>query len=360
MKNESLILKTAKLGRTGLNVSRICLGTMTWGQQNSESEAHEQMDYAVSKGINFFDTAELYAVPTSAATQGKTEEYIGTWFEKTGKRQDIILATKIAGVGMPWIRDGSPITGKSIHTAVESSLKRLRTDYIDLYQLHWPNRPFPHFGQSHAGKIDFTATKSSQVEDNLLDILTAIGDVAKAGKIRHFGLSDDSAWGIMKYLQLAGIHSLPRVQSIQNEFSLLNRSDDPYVAEVCAREDVSYLPWSPLACGLLSGKYKNGARPAGSRWEVEKQLRDSFESFRDTPHAHAAVDAYHAIAKKHGLDPTQMALKFVDQQSFVTATIIGATKMDQLKSNIAAFDIELSTDVMTDIAKVYHQYSVLY
>ena len=353
-------MKTSALGLTGLNVSRICLGSMTWGQQNSEAEAHEQMDYAVSKGINFIDTAELYAVPTSAPTQGKTEEYIGSWFEKSGKRKDVILATKIAGLGLPWIREGSPITGKSIHAAVEGSLKRLKTDYIDLYQLHWPNRPFPHFGQNHAGKIDFTATPSAQIEDNLLDILTAIGDVTKAGKIRYFGLSDDTAWGIMKYLQLAQIHNLPRVQSIQNEFSLLNRSDDPYVSEVCVRENVSYLPWSPLACGLLSGKYKNGARPKGSRWDVEKQIRPQFESFRDNPYAHEAVDAYHGIAKKYGFEPTQMALKFVDKQSFVTSTIIGATSMEQLKSNIAAFDLDLPNESMGEIAKIYHKYSIVY
>lgn len=358
--HKDFILKMSKLGRTGLDISRICLGSMTWGQQNNEAEAHEQMDHATAQGINFFDTAELYAVPTSAATQGKTEEFIGTWFEKTGKRKDIILATKIAGIGLPWIREGSQITGKSIREAVEGSLKRLRTDYIDLYQLHWPNRPFPHFGQNHAGKIDFTAAKTAQIEDNLLDIITAIGEVTKAGKIRHFGLSDDTAWGIMKYLQLSDKHDLPRVQSIQNEFSLLNRSDDPYVAEVCAREDVSYLPWSPLACGLISGKYKNGALPAGSRWETEKQIRPQFESFRDTAAAHAAVDAYHAIAKKYGLDPTQMALKFVDKQSFVTSTIIGATNMVQLKSNIEAFDIDLTDDCMADIAKVYRDYSIVF
>ena len=353
-------MKTSKLGRTGLSVSRICLGSMTWGQQNSESEAHEQMDYAVSKGINFFDTAEIYAVPTSAATQGKTEEYIGTWFEKTGRRKDIILATKVAGMGLPWIRNGESLTGKSVRAAVEDSLKRLRTDYIDLYQLHWPNRPFPHFGQSHAGKIDFTATKSAQIEDNLLDILEAVGEAEKSGKIRHFGLSDDTAWGIMKYLQLADAKSLPRVQSIQNEFSLLNRSDDPYVAEICVREDISYLPWSPLACGLLSGKYKNGARPAGTRWVVEKDIRPQFESFRDTAWAHEAVDAYHVIARKYEMEPTQMALKFVDTQNFVTSTIIGATKMEQLKSNIAAFDLTLPDECLKDIAKIYQKYAVLY
>lgn len=254
-------MQFSPLGRTGLNVSRVCLGTMTWGQQNTEDQAHEQMDYAVSQGVNFFDTAELYAVPTSQSTQGKTEEFIGSWFKKTGKRADVILATKVAGGGVPWIRGGKSLTGASVREAVETSLKRLQTDYIDLYQLHWPNRPFPHFGNNHAGKINFVSANSAEIEDNLLDILTAIGEALKAGKIRHFGLSDDTAWGIMKYLALADQKSLPRAQSIQNEFSFLNRSDDPYVAEVCVRENVAYLPWSPLACGLISGKYKNGARP---------------------------------------------------------------------------------------------------
>ncbi len=353
-------MKYSKLGRTGIDVSRVCLGTMTWGQQNTEADGHAQMDYAVTQGINFIDTAELYAVPTSAATQGKTEEIIGTWFKKTGKRKDIILATKVAGAGLPWIRCGSALTGDSVRAAIDGSLTRLQTDYIDVYQLHWPNRPFPHFGQNHAGKIDFTAVKSAEVEDNLLDILTAVGEGVKAGKIRHFGLSDDSAWGIMKYLSLAEQKSLPRVQSIQNEFSLLNRSDDPYVAEVCVREDVSYLPWSPLACGMISGKYKGGARPAGSRWLVERELRDNFDSFRDNPRAHAAVDGYHAVAAKYGLQPTQMALKFVDSQKFVTSTIIGATNMEQLTSNIAAFELNLSDEVMADIALVYHDYSIVY
>jgi aryl-alcohol dehydrogenase-like predicted oxidoreductase len=353
-------MKMSKLGRTGLSVSRVCLGTMTWGQQNNEPDAHAQMDYALTRGINFFDTAELYAVPTSAATQGKTEEFIGTWFEKTKKRQEIILATKVAGAGIPWIRNAEPLTGASVRSAVEGSLKRLKTDYIDLYQLHWPNRPFPHFGQNHAGKIDFTSPATSSIQDNLLDILTAVGDVVRSGKVRFFGLSDDTAWGIMKYLGLSDSHSLPRVQSIQNEFSLLNRSDDPYVAEVCAREDVSYLPWSPLACGMISGKYKDGARPRGSRWEVEKQLRDSFDSFRDNPMAHAAVDGYHKVAQKYGLVPTQMALKFVDKQNFVTSTIIGATSLEQLKSNIDAFSIELSDEAIKDISKVYQQYPIVY
>lgn len=353
-------MKYSILGTSGLNVSRVCLGTMTWGEQNSEAEAHEQMHYAVSRGVNFFDTAEVYAVPTCAETQGKTEEIIGTWFQATGKRGDIILATKVTGQGVPWVRGGEPLTGKSVHAAIEGSLKRLQTDYVDLYQLHWPNRDFPHFGNNHAGKIDFAAADTAQVEDNLLDILTALGEIVKAGKVRYVGLSDDTAWGIMKYLSMAEAHHLPRMQSIQNEFSLLNRSDDPYVAEVCVREKVSYLPWSPLAVGMLSGKYANGAVPPGTRWDHEKKRRNNFDSFRNNPDSHAAVAKYIAVAQKHGLDVCQMALKFVDTQSFVTSTIIGATKMDQLKNNIDAFDLVLSEDVIADIATVYRQHPIPY
>lgn len=353
-------MKFSKLGRTGIDVSRVCLGTMTWGQQNSEAEAHEQMDYAVSRGVNFFDTAEVYAVPTSQATQGKTEEYIGAWFQKTKKRKDIVLATKVVGVGVPWIRGGEPLSGKSVREAIDGSLKRLQCDYVDLYQLHWPNRPFPHFGKNHAGKIDFAKENTAKIEDNLLDILTALGDIVKAGKVRFVGLSDDSSWGIMKYLELAEKHNLPRMQSIQNEFSLLNRSDDPYVAETCVREDVAYLPWSPLAVGMLSGKYANGVVPEGTRWDHEKRVRNDFDSFRNNDMAHAAVAEYIGVAKKHGLDVCQMALKFVDMQSFVTSTIIGATKMEQLKANIDAFDLTLSDDVLADINAVYHKYPIVY
>lgn len=353
-------MKYSKLGRTGLDVSRVCLGTMTWGEQNSEADGHEQMDYALEQGINFFDTAELYAVPPSEPTYGKTEEIIGTWFEKSGKRKDIILATKVAGGGVPWIRNGEGITGDVVRNAVEGSLKRLKTDYIDVYQLHWPNRPFPHFGNNAAGCLDFSASKTAQIEDELMDIHTAINDVVKSGKVRHFGLSDDSAWGIMKYNDVAGKNNFPRVQSIQNEFSLLDRSDDPYVAEVCVREDVAYLPWSPLAMGVLSGKYANGKIPEGTRWAVEDRLGSRMDRFRDLEQTHAAVAGYIEVAKKHGLDVTQMALKFVDKQNFVTSTIIGATTMEQLKSNIAAFDIDLSDEVMSDINKVYRQYPIPY
>ncbi len=353
-------MKYSKLGRSGLDVSRVCLGTMTWGQQNTEAEGHTQMDYALEQGINFFDTAEVYSVPLQAEKSGKTEEIIGSWFTKTGNRDQVILASKVVGVGVDWIRGGAPLTGESVRVAIEGSLKRLQTDYIDVYQLHWTNRPFPHFGQNHAGLIDFAAESTAEIEDNLLDILTAMDDIQKAGKIRHFGLSDDSAWGIMKYNELAVQHKMPRVQSIQNEFSLLNRSDDPYVAEVCMREDVAYLPWSPLATGMLSGKYANNEMPKGTRWDTEDKIGGQRGMFRNNPQAHAAVKAYIAVAGKHGLDMCQMALKFIDKQNFVTSTIIGATSMEQLKSNIDAFDIELSDEVMADIDTVYRQYPIAY
>lgn len=348
-----------KLGSSGLKVSEVCLGTMTWGEQNSEAEGHEQMDYAAERGVNFFDTAELYSIPIHPDTYGATEKVIGTWFEARKNRSDIILASKIAGPSRPWIREGSPMTGASVKEAIEGSLKRLRTDYIDVYQLHWPNRPFPHFGRNLAGLIDFTSNKTSKIIDNMLDVLKALDDAVKDGKIRYAGLSNESAWGISKYAELAKEHNLPVMTSIQNEFSLLNRSDDPYVAETCVREDVAYLPWSPLTRGMLSGKYEGGKTiPAGTRWERQIEIDPDFKEFRDLPQVHAAIDAYIAVAKKHGLDVCQMALAFCKQQSFVTSTIIGATTMEQLKSNIDAFDLTLSDEVMRDIHEVYTQYPV--
>lgn len=353
-------MKYSKLGRTGLEVSRVCLGTMTWGEQNTESDGHAQMDYALERGINFVDTAEMYAVPPRAETYGLTEEIIGTWFEKSGKRADVILATKAAGIGRPYIRNGSALSGDSIRQAVEGSLKRLKTDYIDVYQLHWPNRPFPHFGTNNAGEIDFTAIKTAQIEDNLLDIHTAIDEVVRAGKVRHFGLSDDTAWGIMKYNEQATKHNFPRVNSIQNEFSLLNRSDDPYLAEMCVHEEIAYLPWSPLAMGILSGKYLTKPWDKKSRYQVAIDINSDPGSYRFTDASTNAVKAYMAVAEKHGLDVCQMAIKFVDKQNFVTSTIIGATTMAQLKTDIDAFDIELSDEVMADIDAVYRQYPIPY
>ncbi len=349
-------MQYSKLGSSGLKISRVCLGTMTWGKQNTEDQGHEQMDYAVEQGINFFDTAEMYAVPPSAETYGKTEEIIGTWFKKSGKRKDIILASKVAGPGNAWIRDGkSKLDAKNIALAIDASLRRLQTDYMDLYQLHWPSRPYPHFGKNNAGEMDFTAVDAAREVDEFIDVLEALDEAVKAGKIRYVGLSNDTAWGIMKYLALAEKYGYPRMASMQVEFNLLRRSDDPYVAEVCAMEGVAYLPWSPLAGGMLTGKYLNGARPKGSRWSI-----DSRPPFRDTPEANQAVKDYIAIAQKYGMDVCQMALKFCDKQSFVTSTIIGATSMEQLKSNIAAFDLDLSPEIMTDIDAVYRKFPIPY
>lgn len=348
-------MKINPLGTSGLNVTDICLGTMTWGRQNTEAEGHEQMDYAVECGINFFDTAELYAVPPNKETYGRTEEIIGTWFTARKNRDKIILASKIVGQGLDYIRGGGHITGDGIRTAIDGSLKRLQTDYIDVYQLHWPRRDFPHFAKHGAGHIDFTATTNAQEEDLFLDILRALDEAVKSGKIRHAGLSNDSAWGIMKYLQLAEKHGYPRMVSIQNEFGLLCRHDDPHVAEVCVRENVAYLPWSPLGGGMLAGKYLDGARPAGTRWAIDER-----PLHRDTPDSHKAIRGYMDVAKKHGLDVCEMGIAWCRQQNFVTSTIIGATSMEQLKSNISAGNLTLNADVLADIDAVYRQYPAPY
>lgn len=349
-------MKYNKLGQTDLEVSHVCLGTMTWGCQNTEADAHEQMDYAIDQGVNFFDTAELYAIPPEEHTQGLTEEYLGTWLAK-GNRDKIILASKITGPGFPYIGKGAKISANRIESALEGSLKRLQTDHIDLYQLHWPNYPYPHHGRHHMGDIDFTQTDGEKAEEEFLEILNALDKAMKDGKIGHFGLSNDTPWGTMKYLQLAEKHGLPRVASVQNEYSLMYQHDDPYLSEVCVHEDVSYLPWSPLATGMLSGKYLDGARPDGARWALGK---DDRKNQRDTEMAQAAVRRYMDVASKHGLDVCQMALAFCYQKSFVTSTIIGVTTMKQLKSNIAAKDIILSDDILADIQAVTNKYPVPY
>ena len=349
-------MKFVRLGASNLEVSHVCLGTMTWGRQNSEAEGHDQMDYAVDQGINFFDTAEIYAVPPNKDTYGKTEKIVGTWFEKSGKREDIILMTKCAGPSFPYIRGGNnKISGQDIRAAVEGSLKRLKTDYIDVYQLHWPNRMHPHFGKHWPEMVvpHLSTDVAKKEEETLLEVLQTIQDFVKQGKVRHFGLSDDTPWGLMKYQELARTHDLPPIVSIQNEFSLLHRKDDPYLAEVCVMEDIAYLPWSPLAGGALSGKYLGGARPEGSRWGIDER-----KLFRDTETSNAAIAAYKKVAEKHGLDLCQMALAWCRDQSFVTSTIIGATSMEQLKSNIAAFDLVLNEDVRSDIEGVFKQYPI--
>ncbi len=338
-----------KLGRTDLDVSVICLGTMTWGRQNNEAEGHEQMDYALEQGVNFFDTAEMYAVPPTPDTYGKTEEIIGTWFAEKKNRDQVILATKVAGPGLGWVRDGhAKIDRQNIMEAVEGSLKRLQTDYIDLYQLHWPNRGSYHFSQQWKYGPKFNR---EHVEANFIEVLETLDELIKQGKIRHIGLSDESEWGTMKYLQLSEKHDLPRMQSVQNEYSLLCRLFEPGFGELAIAEECGLLAWSPLATGMLSGKYLEGARPKGSRWTLS-----SGTMARDTKEANAAVKAYMDVAVKHGLDVCQMALAFVNMQAFVTSNIIGATTMEQLKTNIASIDLDLNEDVLADIEAVRRQY----
>ena len=342
-----------KLGGTDIEVSRVCLGTMTWGRQNTEAEGHAQMDYALSQGVHFFDTAEMYAVPPTPETYGKTETIIGTWFKKTGNREKVILASKIAGAGLPWVRGGKAIIDRSnILAAIDGSLKRLQTDYIDLYQLHWPNRGSYAFNQvwGYAPKFD-----RQQVEDNFFDVLETMGELVKAGKIRHIGLSNETAWGTMKWLQLSEKKALPRMASIQNEYSLLYRLFEPDMHEVAMAEDVGLLAWSPLATGMISGKYLDGKRPKGSRWTLL-----TAGTARDTPQANSAVKAYMAVAKKHKLDVCQMALAFVNSRPFVTSNIIGATTMEQLKANIDSIDIQLSPAVLSDIDKVRRDFPIPY
>ncbi len=338
----------SSLGQSDIRVSRVCLGTMTFGRQTPESDAHAQMDYALSKGVNFFDTAEMYAVPPNKDTYGKTETIIGNWLSQRGTRRDIVLASKIAGEGVPWIRDGKAISPDTIREALEGSLKRLQTDYLDLYQLHWPNRGSYHFGRHweySGGKGE-----TSAVLEDLHQTLETLDEYVRQGVIRTVGLSNETAWGLMQYLKLSEKHGLPRIVSMQNEYSLLNRLYEPELAEVSMRENVGLLAWSPLAGGLLTGKYRGGSRPDGARWTLVGN------NHRDTPRAHEAVDAYHKIARQAGLDPVHMALSWTDSRPFVCSTIIGARTIDQLQNDMQAFEKPLSGHVQSQITSVYRQF----
>ncbi len=342
-----------KLGQTDLDISLIGLGTMTWGFQNTQDDGFEQMDYALEQGVNFFDTAEMYAVPPSKETFGKTETIIGNWLALRKNRDKIILATKIAGPGLPWIRNGeNKIDRKNIHIAVEESLKRLKTDYIDLYQLHWPNRGSYHFGQSW----DYAPKFDPQAEiDNFLDVLHTMQSLIDEGKIRHIGLSNETAWGITKWLNLSEQHNLPRMASIQNEYSLLCRYFEPDLSEIALHEDCGLLAWSPLSRGTLSGKYLNGARPEGSRLSIETR-----PDHREHSQTESAIKKYLALAQRYELDPCQMALAFVNSQPFVSSTLIGATNMQQLKTNISSIELCLSTEVKEEIEKIRRDYPMPY
>jgi aryl-alcohol dehydrogenase-like predicted oxidoreductase len=337
-----------ELGRTGVKVSALCLGTMTWGDQNTEADGHAQMDYALAQGINFFDTSEMYAVPPKPATQGSTERIIGAWSKARGTRDKIILATKVAGRSpMNWLRkDGAPSdqTPKQIAEAVESSLKRLQTDRIDLYQLHWPDRPVSMFG---ASGLTYKHMEASTVP--IEDILGALQDHVKAGKIRWIGLSNETAWGTMTFVHQAAAKGLPRVQSIQNAYSLINRSFEMGLAEIAHREQVGLLAYSPLGQGYLTGKYQGGALPVGSR----KALFNRLQRY-EKPQTGPAIDRYLAIAKRFDLDPAQMALQFVTTRPFVTSNIIGATTMDQLRTNIASVNVAWSDALEKAIDEAHH------
>ena len=336
-----------KLGNTDLKVSSICLGTMTWGEQNTEAEGFEQMDYALDQGVNFWDTAELYAVPPKEETYGHTEIIIGNWFEKTKKRDQVILASKVAGPMRPYLRGGGYQYGiKNITEALEGSLKRLKTDYIDLYQLHWPERTtnmFGTLGYEHEDKNDW-----NQFED----VLGHLKRFIDQGKIRHVGLSNETPWGVNKCLELAKDGTLPRMLSIQNPYSLLNRTFEVGLAEIAIREEIGLLAYSPLASGYLSGKYKNGARPANARITLDPNFWGRYEK----PNTEAAVEAYDKIAKKYNLVLSEMALKFCEIQVFMTSVIIGATTMEQLQSNIRSIDVKLTNEIIEDINKVQQLY----
>ncbi len=340
-------MQYTKLPHSTLELSKICLGTMTFGAQNSQAEAFEQLDCALDRGVNFIDTAEMYPVPPTAETQGLTETYIGNWLKKSGKREKVVLATKVAGPrNLPYIRDNMRLDRRNIHLAIDDSLSRLNTDYVDLYQLHWPQRQTNCFGQLNYPYPD------EQEEVSLVETLDALSELVKAGKIRYIGVSNETPWGVMSLLKLAEKHELPRIVSIQNPYNLLNRSFEVGLSEISHYEGVQLLAYSPLAFGCLSGKYLNGARPKGARCTLFERFARYF-----TPQGILATQAYVDVANKHGLDPAQMALAFVNQRPFVASNIIGATNLEQLKSNIDSLEVVLTEELLKDLQEVGTTYS---
>lgn len=335
-------MKYTFLPNTDLKVSKVCLGTMTFGEQNSESDAHSQLDYAVEKGVNFIDTAEMYPIAAREATLGSTERYIGTWLKKTGKRENLVIATKIAGPnrGMGYIRQALDFSKKSIHEAVNLSLKNLQTDYIDLYQMHWPERVMNMFGQRGVSKID------TQWQENFFEVLNVYDGLIKEGKIKHIGVSNENPYGVMKFISESYNHNLPRIVTIQNPFSLLNRLYEVGLSEIGMRENVGLLAYSPLAFSFLTGKHLNGIQPNSRLGLFPQFTRYSNENCLK------ATKLYKEVAEANGLTLTQMALAFVNQQDFVTSTIVGATTVEQLQENISAFEIVLSSKIISEINTV--------
>ena len=339
------MIEKRPLGKTGIDVTSICLGTMTWGEQNTEAEAHEQLSYACDqRGINFIDTAELYPVPPKADTQGRTEQYIGSWLTKRGQRDDLVIATKACGPGewVNYFRGGPRHTKDHLVAAIDASLARLQTDYVDLYQLHWPDRPTNFFGQ-----LGYTHVDGAD-ETPIDEILTALESLVISGKVRAIGLSNETPWGVMTFLEIARREGLPVVASIQNPYSLLNRTFEIGLSEIAHRESVGLLAYSPLAFGVLSGKYLGGKRPEGARLT----LFDRFSRYSN-PEATKATDDYAALAAEHGLSLTEMALAFVTSRPFVTSNIIGATSIEQLKENIDTHDLKLSDAVFDGIEAIH-------
>ena len=340
-----------KLGNTDLEVSTICLGTMTWGEQNSINDAFQQMDYAVDQGVNFFDTAELYAVPMKPETRGKTSQFIGEWFLKTKKRNKIILADKVVGASsMSWMRpngEKSSLNKKQIEFAIDRSLKDLKTDYIDLYQVHWPERPSGAF----SGKLEYEH-KNSNSSVNIEETLEALNNLVKVGKAKHIGISNETAWGTNQYLKHSEQKKFTRIVSIQNAYNFLNRGFEADLSEIAIREKVGLLAYSPLASGYLSGKYRNGAMPKNSRMDL---FYDYWPRYR-TPNSEKVIEEYWNLAKNFNLNLAQMAIKFCEIQPFVTSVIIGATKMEQLKSNIDSVNINLDKKIIEKIGEIQKRY----
>jgi len=343
-------MKYKTLGNTNLKTSLICLGTMTFGEQNTEAEAHQQMDMALDYGVNFFDTAELYAIPPKPETQGLTESYIGSWFKQHNNRDKVILASKVAGPGAGWIdhiRNGPRLNREHMTAALDASLRRLQTDYIDLYQIHWPERSTNYFG-----KLNYEHDATEQVIA-IEETLSVLNDFVQAGKIRQIGISNETPWGVMQYLMLAEKNNWPRIVSIQNPYNLLNRSFEVGLSEMAIREQVGLLAYSPLGFGVLSGKYLNKQKPDGARLT----LFPDYERYSNE-NGIAATAAYADLAKQNDLTPTQLALAFINQQQFTTANIIGATTLEQLKENIESVGIVLGDDVLSEIELIHQKYTI--
>lgn len=336
-------MKYTTLPNSDIKVSKICLGTMTFGQQNTEAEGHAQMDYALEKGVNFFDTAEMYSVPARQETYGSTEKILGTWFKKTGKREEIVLASKIAGPNpnFTYMREKMDFSPASIKFALDQSLTRLQTDYIDIYQLHWPERKANFFGQ-RSFKVQEDAW-----EDNIHSVLETLDGFIKEGKINHIGLSNETPWGIMRFLEESKYQNLPRIKTIQNPYSLLNRLFEVGSSEVCMRENLGLLAYSPMAFGILSGKFLSGESHPNSRLNLFPQMVRY-----NSAQCAEATRLYQEIAHKNGLTLTELSLAFVEEQAFVTSTIIGATTIEQLKENIATIDVVLSDEILKAIDEV--------